>query len=375
MDDPGTLTKHIIALRAKTPGGRFIVPFVNTIANLTKRGIEMTPVLGLALAKGQILPEVIAKQLEGALLSYILLQKLESGQMIGMKPKDKGKREAFERQGKQELSMKVGDRYVDMKVEPFHVPMAAIAIAHERMQDEPDEEKRTLIFTNLVNDIKNYLVDSAYLDGVAELAKDYRGKNTNPIEGFFKQLGASFVPYSSFMRTVAKTYESLAEEGVTVKEKDSWTDYFINTLPVANTKLDKKLNVWGQKIILEGNVFQQWLPYRTTKIKDDIVETGLEKLEIYPTVPDDTVRVENRDMKLDKDIYRDMSIRVGVDLYKAYGEIFKEKGMKQILEKVDDDINLKVEVVNSLKGISNKIKADYRNRAIEMQLARNRNRR
>ena len=45
------------------PGGRFVVPFVNTIGNLLKRGVEMTPGVGIAMARGQNPSEVIAKHL------------------------------------------------------------------------------------------------------------------------------------------------------------------------------------------------------------------------------------------------------------------------------------------------------------------------
>ena len=42
MDDPGKFTEWVNQGRGKIPGGRFVIPFVNTVGNLMKRGVEMT---------------------------------------------------------------------------------------------------------------------------------------------------------------------------------------------------------------------------------------------------------------------------------------------------------------------------------------------
>jgi hypothetical protein len=51
MDDPDKFTAAIIRARDEAPWGtgRLVIPFVNTISNLTKRGVELTPGLGVLL--------------------------------------------------------------------------------------------------------------------------------------------------------------------------------------------------------------------------------------------------------------------------------------------------------------------------------------
>lgn len=374
MDDPGVIAQSIIQLRSKIPGGRLVVPFVNTIGNIIKRGAEMTPGLGIALSRGQKLPDIIAKQIEGTLIALMVMSKLESGEMTGLVPDQPAKRDAFYRAKKQPLSIKVGDRMVQMNVEPFNIVMQAAAIAHKKLTEENDEATKTQIFTSFANDVKEMLLDSSYLSQVTYLTGP-SGKQKNPIDTFVKKTSTNFIPYSGLMGNIAEVYESLvSESGLTVKEKQKWTDFFMNKIPVASTKIDKKINVWGKEIVLADNFLYKWLPYKISKPTNDPVEAALEKLNVYPQVPEKSAKFADKELTFDEDIYRDMSIRIGREVYEQFSKTVQNRDFKKQLDKSEGDIHIKANLVRYLESLHNKVRKNFRERAIGMQLKRNQQR-
>jgi len=311
MSDPGWLSKGIMGLREKIPGARLVVPFVNTIGNLTKRGVEMTPGLGLTLAKGQNPSEVIAKQIEGAIVSFYMLNQAAEGKVTGALPENKTEREAFYRQGKKPWAMKVGDTWAEYRrVEPANTILASTAIAYDRIKNAKDEEAASEIFFNMAGDLKNNLLDSGYLQGVTRILNRHGG-----VKGMAPRLAASFVPYSSFFRSIDRAYEAATEGSAKVREGNEWLKAFSQTIP-GLPKTPVRLNVWGEEIELQGGVFRQWLPYRWSTETDDITEQNLEKLKVYPGLPGKKFTYKRKKHEFDEDIYRNYTI--------AYGKRAKE---------------------------------------------------
>ena len=307
MDDPGFFSKGVIGIRDKVPGGRLVVPFVNTIGNLLKRGVEMTPGAGLALAKEQPLAEVMAKQIEGSILAYHVFLKAEKGELTGATPTEPSKRDAFYRQGKKAWSVKMGDSwYQYRRVEPFNTIIASAAIAHERILNAPDEDTATEIFGKVANDFKNNLIDSSYLQGVSQILNRH-GK----IKAMPQRVATSFVPFSGFFRSINRSYEAATEGSAKVRDTSDWLGAFGQVIPGLYKASPAKLDIWGKEIEREGGVFRQWLPYRWSTETTDPVEIGLETLGVYPGVPSKHVKIKGENVELDEDIYRDMVVGFG----------------------------------------------------------------
>jgi hypothetical protein len=312
MSDPGQFSRWIIQGRDIVPGGRFVIPFVNTIGNLLKRGVEMTPGIGLALARNQNASEVVAKQLEGLIVAAMVYKKIEDGEITGAAPTNRAENEAFYRQGKKAWSMKVGDSYYQYRrVEPFNTIIASSVIFHKNIKQalaKGNDERATKLLWNMGNEFKNNLIDSSYLQGMSQLMDRYGGFKKMPT-----QIGASLMPFSGFWRSINRSYEASVEGSAKYRPGDTWTSAFANVIPGLYDLKEPKLNVWGKEIELEGGVFRQWLPYKWSKATEDPVEIFLEKLDVYPSLPSQRVTYKGTSFKLDDDIYRNYVIDVGYE--------------------------------------------------------------
>jgi len=317
MDDPDPFTAWVLRLRKVPvlgPGSQFIIPFVNTIGNLTKRGIEFTPGLGIAkevvsrkMGRGMPTPDIVAKQVEGALLTLYILYKVDKGEIIGQSPKSKNERDAMYRQGKKPWSIKKGDTWIQYRrAEPWNTVIASVAIAHDRIKNAKDDATRTEIFGECARGLTDNLIDSSYFQGMQQVFN----KNEKFKEAPFR-FAASFVPYSSFWRSLNRAYEKYSEGEAKVREKSGWLSAFAQVIPGLSGNIPAELNAWGEEKINPGSVFQHWLPYKWVQEKDDITEKALARLEIYPGLPGQHVTILDKKVKLDEDVYRKYCIDYG----------------------------------------------------------------
>lgn len=334
MDDPGKVTSWIIQGREKIPGGRLLIPFVNTIANLTKRGIEMTPGLGLALAKGKPTQETIAKQIEGALVSLPILYKVANGEMTGSAPTNKTEREAFYRQGKLPWSIRRGDKwYSYRRIEPLNTVVASTAIGYEAIKKAKDDEEATEIFGNIADGISKNLIDSSYLQGVTNILDRYGGR-----KGMVQRTLASLVPFSSFWRSINRAYEVATEGEAKVRNTKNLLGAFSQVIPGLSKQIKPTLNVWGEEIVLPGGVFRQWLPYKMSEVKNDITEQSLEKLGIYPGIPNKKVTIAKKDVELPEDVYKNYCVFYGNRAKRYLDKIFSKPNAQKLIDKKPEEM-------------------------------------
>jgi len=341
MSDPGWFSQAIMGVRNKVPGGRFIIPFVNTIGNLTKRGVEMTPGLGLLTTRGQTPANIIAKQIEGSIVSLYMLAKCDAGEVTGAAPAGESEREAFYREGKQPWAIRFGDKWVSYRrVEPFNTILASTAIAYDRIKNAKDEETATEIFVNMANDLKNNLIDSSYMQGITQVLNRH-GKS----KGAVQRLGSSLVPYSGFFRSINRSYEAATEGQAKVRESNSWLGAFSQTIPFME-KPPAKLNVWGEEITFEGGMFRQWLPYKWSSQTTDKTELALKKLDIYPGLPSQTVTIKGKKERLDDETYRNECVFFGSRAKKKLDVFINSEPFQRALKKEENYPKL-IRMINS----------------------------
>lgn len=307
MDEPGRFGQWMLRGRETVPGGRLVIPFVRTIGNLLKRGVEMTPGVGLGLSRGQPVPETVAKQIEGAVVLWGVWGKIANGEVTGPAPEAKAEREAFYRQGKKAWSIKVGDNwYQYRRIEPYNTVMASAYSFYDKILNAEDEATATQMTMDAITSFKDNLIDSSYLQGVSQVLNRH-GK----LEGTVQRTAASFVPYSGFWRSINRAYEAYSGESAKVRDTSSWLGAFSQVIPGLHEKVPAKMNIWGEEIELPGGVFRQWLPYRWSKETDDPVEQEFEKLDFYPGLPKQDVTIYGRPVTLSDDLYRDYCISLG----------------------------------------------------------------
>lgn len=335
MDNPGRLAQGLAKFRSDFPGGRFFVPFVNTLANITKRGYEFVPGLGLMKkknlqGKGQYqdsASDIIAKQTVGTILALTLLNKYEDEEVTGAVPKNKAKREAFYRQGKLPWSIKFGDKWISYRrIEPFNTVLASVTIAAETMKkySENEIDKMDEAFFELVSGLKQNFIDSTMLKGISDLFDDKKDKN------FFQRLPGTFIPYSSFWRSMNRSLEVNMEGSAKAREVKNIADGFTQNWLSGTLKLKPKLNVWGEEIVLEGGVLRQWLPFKYRSKNPDVLETELERIGVYPAVPEK--KYNYYDPKIKKYVKLDIPDKIYDEARIYYGNRLK-KQLTPIAEK------------------------------------------
>lgn len=348
MDRPDPATQVIINVRnvpVVGPALKFtVLPFVNTISNLVKRGLEMTPGVGLlkeGISRGMraktgkpfhSTPEVLAKQVEGAILAYYVWQKAAAGDITGDMPKSRNERDQWYRIRKMPWSIRFGGKVNPetgekeggtwlsyRRIEPFNTVVAATAIAYDKVKNRPDDEKfHAEIFLELADAMKNNVIDGSYFQGMQTLLN--RHQSSKRLVSSVARFTASWIPYSSFWRSMVRVAEVATEGKVTVKKGNEWMKAFSTTIPGLAQYADvpKKLDIWGEESVIPGNILQQWLPYKWSQEKTDVVENELEKLNIYPGLPSQTVTIKGEKVELDDDIYTEYAKDLG---HKLYGKI------------------------------------------------------
>ena len=230
--------------------------------------------------------DIIAKQTVGTILALTLLNKYEDEEVTGAVPKNKAKREAFYRQGKLPWSIKFGDKWISYRrIEPFNTVLASVTIAAETMKkySENEIDKMDEAFFELVMGLKQNFIDSTMLKGISDLFDDKRDKN------FFQRLPGTFIPYSSFWRSMNRSLEVTMEGDANARIVKNVADGFTQNLPYGLSpfeELKPKLNVWGEEIVLEGGVLRQWLPFKYRTEKPDALEKELERIGVYPSIPE-----------------------------------------------------------------------------------------
>ena len=374
MSDPGKISQTIIKARGWEPKilegtiaeglqpGRFVVPFVNTIGNLLKRGVEMTPVVGLSMAKGQKPAEVIAKQIEGLIVGYTVWNKMDAGEITGEAPQSKPERERFYAQGKQPWSMRVGDKwYSYRRVEPFNTVIASTAIAYDAWKNTKDDESLSDVFFNMANEYKNNILDSSMLQGVSRVLNRY-----GQAKGMVQKLGASFVPYSGFFGSMNRAYEAATEGSAKVRETNNWLGAFSQKIPGLSKLVKPRLNVWGEEIELEGGVFRQWLPYKWRTESNDITEKGLEKLQVYPGKPTEQFKLNGKQYTFDEDVYTNYAVKYGHEAKKWLDGYFSAPHRQKIMNSENGRKRIKKRINKKLTSLRYR----YRQKAIREQRKR-----
>jgi len=319
--DRGRVNDAIMRLRDIAPWGtgRLVLPFVNTLTNILKRGLEMTPGVGVAaMEPGRKAgtfrgTEVIARQVEGAVLALILaavFDEDEDGEprITGAAPDDRARRDAFYRSGKIPWAVRIGDTWISYRrAEPFALPLAMTATVVNEAHADVDEKHLTDVFGRFAHALGRTVITNSYLDGVARLAKE------QGVARHVERIPSNLIPYSSFWRSLNRAADVMRsddpEAGARLRESRGILAQLGQTLPFMEEegpfKARVRLNSFGEEIKIPGGAFRQWLPFKWSRAALDPVETELERLGRYPGLPSQTFKHGEDEIELDDDFYRE----------------------------------------------------------------------
>lgn len=212
----GAMAKYTRAMTGQVPALQFILPFVNTPANLLQYGMD-TSILSVAsprlwkeVAEGGAKADIaLAKISTGTSLSIAVWQMYESGMISGSGPEDYALRQQLEKEGWKPNAVKSpkGKWYQIKRMEPFSTSMALVAEMFDKAKYAPDEEtaKHNMAYAMLT--LAETAFDSSWLSNVNDfmsaVGDDKKWKT------FQSSFAASFVPYSAAVRTLEQIIDPI----------------------------------------------------------------------------------------------------------------------------------------------------------------------
>lgn len=282
-DTPLPLSQKVNELVDLIPGGRFIVPFITTIDNLSRRGLERSPLGLLSKSQRQVLTkggaeadEMIARMAVGTTMMYSAYNLALDGRITGDGPKDRAERDALLQAGWRPRSVLINGKYIDVSrmIGPLTfllqgpANLAEIAKFNDGDPSDIEREIEDYLFLS-AGATANTLLSQSWARGLANLFDDIASQDEKKLERTVANLAASFtVPNAvTFLANeinpqlqVADTYMERvkAKVGITVRPKhdlfgDKITrdDYLSIFLPATESNL-KKVPEWKQKLAAAG---------------------------------------------------------------------------------------------------------------------------
>lgn len=356
---PGDLTKVFMRGREKTGVmGLVMIPFIQTPANIIKRGIEFIPGFGAYTAhKWSGLPplEIWAKQVEGMALVFVIMGLMESGAMTGPPPDEPAERDAFFRAGKLPFAFRQGDNYVQYRrMEPFAIPVGMIAGLYEEMKrikknnDNPARKPKDNFdtFVAMVRVASDLMVDSTFMQGFLGYLGTDRDLTRSAARTF-----SSFVPYSSLIRFSKNEFEAFRTDQVKIRENDTFFSMFGQSLPkdlFRESASDPRVNIFGEEMVRDTNWLKEWLPIRIQPERSNTLENEFISLDRYPSLPGRLLSIQRRkpSVRIPDDLYREYVVKSGkrlkIDLdnmiqrpfYIGMSKDNKIRTMKRIVERI-----------------------------------------
>lgn len=346
-----------LAEARKLPGGRWVVAFMRTPINVTKMGLEYTPLnllrlggkglakkLGvtgkgaaatskhLASKQAAELADSLARGLIGTGGMTALALAASSGTLTGSGPEDRTERYALMKTGWRPYSIKVGDNYYSYKaLEPLAIPIGLVADAVEISENWGDKELYEHV-GKLANTFNELVLDQSFLFGLVNFIEML----DDPLRYFPKWLShftSGFTPMSGMLSQVQKEVDPSYKDV-------SPTQYPFTRIPGLGSTYPKKRDIWGDPIGDEDVL--PFTPIRKSPISKDKVHHEMVNSGARVGRPSRSFTIGNEKVKLSSGQYSEYVRLSGQEAYRilsqkvnspGWDEISKER-RKEVVEKV-----------------------------------------
>ena len=271
-EDPGKIANTLIGLKQQAPILNYIIPFVKTVSNIFRQGIEHSPLAPvLSRTRQQMFPnkagmseaeawmadrkqsEAFAKWAFGLASMVPIGVYAATGKLSGSGPSDPAKRAALYEQGWRPNSIQIGDKWYTYSTwQPLSIPMALVANAFESYEDSVDafsKEGKEVDWEKAAAatafKVLNSATQQSYLQGVMALSAAMEDPDQFA-ENFLRQMAQGFYPMSGLQRTIARAVDPNIRENKTVQES------LQRITPGISQDLPSRLNRWGEDVTYSG---------------------------------------------------------------------------------------------------------------------------
>lgn len=351
-DRPPRWVKGLIDARNAIPGAKLLIPFITTVTNIARRGLEMTPGLGLYklgtkefregfkrrieivdplghkthdkvfVGKGR-LTDVLAKQIEGSIIMGLLMWLFDEDRVTAGVPVNPVKREQFYAEGKLPWSIRVGDTWVQYKRwEPFATIFGFVGSVYDALQQASTVEEGTGVFQAAASNFTQYLLDNTFVGGVRDLM------TTHSVSDELARVPVGFVPYSSMWSWMKRGIDAWEGKRPLFEKPEDFLGKVKENLrqvdvPGLMEEPPRRLNVWGEEVSIPGGILAQWLPWKFSQADTDPTEAELARLGVYPGPPQNKLTINRREVELPEDLHRQYLLWFGAKAKSEIDRLFR----------------------------------------------------
>jgi hypothetical protein len=285
-DAPGAIGQAFMGLREKVPAISFVLPFVRTPVNIARYTFERTPFAPLVgqwrddiAAGGARADLAMAKMATGTSIMAVSLDWADSGLISGKGPSNAGEREAMIRQGWQPYSVKKGDRWYSYnRTDPFGAMLGFSADAAEMIRNgeinEDDVDEWQEVMAMGIAAVSQVAVNKTYLRGVSDFIEVMSDPKRYG-EGYVNNLVASFLPMTSLMGGIERTFDPEVREATT-----PWEAVQAKLLGLSKN-LPPRRNLWGETVMSEsgkGKAYDFFSPVQSREVKPSPIDSEIMRL-------------------------------------------------------------------------------------------------
>ena len=354
-----TTGKQAQNLINRVPAFKIIAPFVRTPTNIVKYVFNRLPPTPFTkkmnadiLAGGVRRDVALGRMTLGTLTMGSMASFAMEGRLTGAGPNNADARRALMLTGWQPYSIFHNGKYYSYKrTDPIgmFLGMAADVVDAGRYGESSDY---TDVAMSSVMALTKNLNDKTYMSGVADAIQALEDPDRY-LENFLKRTAVSFVPYTTLIGTVERTFDPTLRAADTLMEKvRAKTPYLSKDLP-------PRRNLWGDPVILHGTWgWDMVSPIYVSKDVNDPVANELVNQSVG--VKKQTTKIGNSKYSVELSlqeadrlaIITGKEVKIGNrNLYQHLAYVMKTPSYKKLTDGPDGRKNIK------LKGIISEFKS------------------
>ena len=353
QEEPGKFLGGFSSLLRKVPGGKLVIPFIQTPSNIVKFQARRSAIGALSPKNWEDLRgggaqqnEALARMISGIGMSIGGLMVAQQGNVTGATPKNKADRDKFFREGKKPYSIKVGDRWVSyQRFQPIGLYLLQGAALNEAIE-RGDEENASQLFGAMASTVAKGISEMPFVEGVNSAMNAITDPDRHG-ERFITSLITGFIPTVS--RDIRKAVDPY------VREAEGTFQAIQNMIPGASQDLQPTITAFGQQAKFGGEIGPVERGFGKITAREAIspLETALTEAQFTPGIPGTTLRRGNKTTELKgqerTDFLKEMgeateqAIQQAIDKPSFAGLTVeaKQKVLKQVVDKSRDRIRNK----------------------------------
>jgi hypothetical protein len=254
-----------IANLRRLPGGKWVLPFLQTPTNILKQGVEFSP-LGFTTAIGAKAPiEQISKALIGTSVFLGAYGLAKSGLTTWDAPASGSERDLYYAAGMQPYSVKIGGNWVSYsKLGPLSYPIAMAAALANAEKKNPDKTFIQNVGQG-VSGILGFFGDQSYVRSIGDLVDAIRGggnMGSSALTSEGANLAGQLIPYHSFLTWLGRLTDP------TYYKASNFSEKLMKDIPIIGKNLQPYTDLQGNPSKRDYPLINAVSPYQVTQQKE-----------------------------------------------------------------------------------------------------------